>query len=442
MPSSIGRALVVYIATPMIRLSWFAAISIPLAAAAAPAADEPAAAAPAASAAASMPTVTAPARNWQGLRAADGRDHRLRHPRQPLEPRLRQRPRGLCGHDGVDPPQPAQQLGHRQRPVRQSTSSATRTRARCTTASRARPGFNFWESAGYTFAGSAFWEIFGETTPPSRNDQVASGIGGTFLGEALFRMSNLLLEQGGGMSRPGARSAAALISPVDRLQPARLRRPLRRHLLEPRRRRTTAGCARLRAQPARGQSASRRPQFEPQRGAGRLLARLRPAGQERLRVHAAVRLLQLPGDGVERERLRERADARPAGRQAYEAGPDYRGVWGIYGSYDYISPQTFRISTTGALARHDRPLVADARPRARRHRRCSASATAAVGTAHSASSDRDYNYGVDAAGAAGAAPDVQRPGVARRDRARVLRQQGRRREPRAATTTSSASTPR
>jgi hypothetical protein len=74
-------------------------------------------------------------------------------------------------------------------------------------------GFNYWESAGYTFAGSAFWEIFGETTQPSRNDQVASGIGGSFLGEALFRMSNLLLEQGGGMSRPWREAAAALISP-------------------------------------------------------------------------------------------------------------------------------------------------------------------------------------------------------------------------------------
>ena len=40
-------------------------------------------------------------------------------------------------------------------------------------------GFNYWESAGYTFAGSALWEIAGETTPPSINDQVASGIGGT-----------------------------------------------------------------------------------------------------------------------------------------------------------------------------------------------------------------------------------------------------------------------
>src|SRR5262249_40420669 len=30
----------------------------------------------------------------------------------------------------------------------------------------------------------------------------------------------------------------------------------------------------------------------------------------------------------------------------YSVGNDYRGLWGLYGSYDYISPQTFRISSS------------------------------------------------------------------------------------------------
>src|SRR5918993_3623392 len=54
-------------------------------------------------------------------------------------------------------------------------------------------GLGFWEGMGYTFLGSAFWEIAGETTPPSRNDQITTGIGGAFLGEAMFRMANLEL---------------------------------------------------------------------------------------------------------------------------------------------------------------------------------------------------------------------------------------------------------
>jgi hypothetical protein len=32
----------------------------------------------------------------------------------------------------------------------------------------------------------------------------------------------------------------------------------------------------------------------------------------------------------------------------YQAGDSYRGIWGVYGSYDYISPQIFRISSTAA----------------------------------------------------------------------------------------------
>jgi hypothetical protein len=34
-----------------------------------------------------------------------------------------------------------------------------------------------------------------------------------------------------------------------------------------------------------------------------------------------------------------------AGRR-YASGSDYRGIWGLYGSYDYIAPQLFRVSST------------------------------------------------------------------------------------------------
>jgi hypothetical protein len=30
----------------------------------------------------------------------------------------------------------------------------------------------------------------------------------------------------------------------------------------------------------------------------------------------------------------------------YEAGGSYRGIWGLYGGYDYISPHIFRVSST------------------------------------------------------------------------------------------------
>ena len=55
-------------------------------------------------------------------------------------------------------------------------------------------GLNFWESFLYSGAGSFLWEIAGEKPPPSINDQITTSFGGTFLGEPLFRMANLLLE--------------------------------------------------------------------------------------------------------------------------------------------------------------------------------------------------------------------------------------------------------
>jgi len=53
-------------------------------------------------------------------------------------------------------------------------------------------GLDYWRASALTFAGSLFWEIAGENTPPSKNDQVASGIAGSFLGEPLFRMAHLV----------------------------------------------------------------------------------------------------------------------------------------------------------------------------------------------------------------------------------------------------------
>jgi hypothetical protein len=55
-------------------------------------------------------------------------------------------------------------------------------------------GLNFWEGLGYTFLGSAFWEIAGETTPPSRNDQVNTGIGGAFLAVPILTSVKVALD--------------------------------------------------------------------------------------------------------------------------------------------------------------------------------------------------------------------------------------------------------
>ena len=48
-------------------------------------------------------------------------------------------------------------------------------------------GHDFASSWAYANLGSLMWELFGETTEPSINDQIMTGTGGAFLGEALFR---------------------------------------------------------------------------------------------------------------------------------------------------------------------------------------------------------------------------------------------------------------
>lgn len=44
-------------------------------------------------------------------------------------------------------------------------------------------GFNFWQSELFALGGSAMWELFMESEYPSKNDIIATPIGGAALGE-------------------------------------------------------------------------------------------------------------------------------------------------------------------------------------------------------------------------------------------------------------------
>ena len=61
-------------------------------------------------------------------------------------------------------------------------------------------GMGFWASAPFTFFHSAVWELFGETTRPSLNDFVDTGLGGIALGEMFHRFAATIRnnEAGGG----------------------------------------------------------------------------------------------------------------------------------------------------------------------------------------------------------------------------------------------------
>jgi len=250
-------------------------------------------------------------------------------------------------------------------------------------------GLDFWESFGYTFAGSAMWEIAGENTPPSKNDQIASGIAGSFLGESLFRMASLVLEKGNGSSFWRELSAAA-ISP-------------------------STGFNRL----------AFRERFS------EILNSKNPAYYSRVQVGTSATTHYQPGDSTEPKHNEVLADfsmdyglpgkpgyhySRPFDYFSfqvtassvgaveslttrglligtdYEVGDNYRGIWGLYGSYDYISPPLFRVSstalslgTTGKL-RLTNSIVVQGTGMA-------GVGYAGVGTLHG-TQDLDYHYGL------------------------------------------------
>jgi hypothetical protein len=249
-------------------------------------------------------------------------------------------------------------------------------------------GFNFWESAGFAFAGSAGWEIAGEQTRPSRNDQVSSGIGGAMLGEALFRMSNLLLESGGGLSPFWRETAAAAISPAAGFNRHVMGRNKIYDSHDP------AYYSRLQV----GLSGT----AQANAGASTLLKR------NEIKADFALDY-GLPGkDGYNYRRPFDYFSFQATGTTAnvfenvltrgmlvgtdYAAGKNYRGIWGLYGSYDYISPQTYRISSTAlSLGTTGQWRAADA---------IVLQGTAMLGLGYAAVStvnginERDYHYGV------------------------------------------------
>jgi hypothetical protein len=207
-------------------------------------------------------------------------------------------------------------------------------------------GLSFWEGFGYAFAGSLLWEYAGETTRPSTNDQINTTLGGAFLGESLFRMSNLLLEQWRG-PRLWREIAAAAISPP-------------------------VGFNRL--------------------AFGNRFEAIYPSNNaeyySRIAVGVSRATQNRPGSSTEIQRTEGIVDfgldyglpgnpgytyRRPFDYFAFQAsgstaigfenvstrglliGTDYgrnsrhvKGIWGLYGSYDYMAPQIFRLGSSAA----------------------------------------------------------------------------------------------
>ena len=250
-------------------------------------------------------------------------------------------------------------------------------------------GLDFWESFAYSFGGSLVWEIAGEPGLPSINDLVTTTIGGAFLGEPLFRMASLLLEGGGETPGFWRELGAAVISPP--LGFNRLAFGDRFKAVFPSRdaavfslfRSARAGSITCRAQ---------RPRDFKREGAV-------------VDYHLAYGLPGKPGykytrpfDYFDFEFTASTAnkfeDIMSRGLlvgKEYASGDYYRGVWGLYGSYDYISPQVFRVSSTAlSLGTTAQWWLSDSV--ALQGTALGGLGYGAAGTIHG-SGERDYHYG-------------------------------------------------
>lgn len=206
-------------------------------------------------------------------------------------------------------------------------------------------GLSFWESLGYAFAGSAVWEIAGETTTPSRNDQITTSFGGSFLGESLYRMANLVLEQGYGLSPGWREAAAAAVSPP--LGFNRHVRPGRGSGIWPSN--SPAVYARLQL----GVGGVSHSNVGPSQAARRNEVAAdfaldyglpgKPGYTYRRPFDYFLFRLRLSNiQGVESLASRGLLWGAP-----YAPGRNVRGIVGLYGSYDYLAPQVFRVASTG-----------------------------------------------------------------------------------------------
>ncbi|HBG04523.1 MAG TPA: DUF3943 domain-containing protein [Geobacter sp.] len=208
-------------------------------------------------------------------------------------------------------------------------------------------GLNFWQSFIYSHAGSFLWEMAGETSRPSTNDIITTGNAGSLLGEALFRMAGLVLEEGGDKPRGRQEFAAALLSPPTAFN------------------RYAFGDRFKAAFP------SHKPATLWQLMVGANVdvhsTNLSPeASSHNANVIADFSMSYgLPGKpGYTYRRPLDYFDFQLAMRARtsnpleavtvrglligtdYHAGSDYRGIWGLYGSYDYLSPHLYRVSST------------------------------------------------------------------------------------------------
>jgi len=245
-------------------------------------------------------------------------------------------------------------------------------------------GLGFWESFAYSHAGSFLWKMAGETDPPSINDMITTGNAGSLLGEALFRMAELVLQENGGHPDTLHEIGAAIISPPTAFN--RLSFGDRFKSVFPSEDPATAWRFQV------GSSFNSVSQLN-----GNLdfamayglpgkpgYSYRRPLDYFDFEISSQARAQNPVNDVLLRGLL--------YGRD-YRAGENYSGIWGVYGSYDYLSPTVFRVSTT-ALSLGTTGQFWVAPGVALQGTLLGGVGFGAAGTTPVSTGDRDYHYGV------------------------------------------------
>ncbi len=205
-------------------------------------------------------------------------------------------------------------------------------------------GHGYWESSALTFVGALGWEIAGEQTPPAKNDLIASGIAGSFLGEPLFRLAHLALKPGSSVPAGWREWVAGAISP-----PVALNRGLfgsrfddafddhdpayygRLHL----------GYGHVSTHPPDTQG-----QFKTDMAQADLAVDYGLPGQEGYTYNRPFDYFNFQTSVSSANGMENLSTNGLLAGMDFAAGRDFRGLWGIFGSFDYLAPQIFHVSTT------------------------------------------------------------------------------------------------
>ena len=208
-------------------------------------------------------------------------------------------------------------------------------------------GQGFWTSLIYSDVGSFAWEIAGETTPPSINDITTTGQAGSLLGEALYRLSDLVTKDNPGKHHFWHDLLADVLSPPRAVNRRAFGEHFRNELADSAP--ATSWQLRLGATvDALAHNHSQASALVNRDVAGEYWMSYGLPGKPGYEYDRPLdyfdfqaSLLANTSNPIENVMLRGLILGRKTA-----SGSSARGIWGLYGSYDYISPFLFRVSST------------------------------------------------------------------------------------------------